>query len=220
MFIMMTSKTLLRKYLRDCTPKEFLERQYVTVSLSIRCTDTFKKHCVSIRALYPNGYAVSDYMTVKSKENYKAFKQDYRGQLKKHEYVIGTLVEAMYTGHYDIVFICNQTENQMHFFDILGDFIQKRFGVPCVWYKDYRKGKAKELSKEDQKEALKRAHVAQYESAREEFTNKFNGNQRFRIGAIENLSMDDKITLLKTLGLYEKGMSKKEIKEILEEKFS
>ena len=52
------------------------------------------------------------------------------------------------------------------------------------------------------------------------FTNKFNGNQRFRIGAIENLSMDDKITLLKTLGLYEKGMSKKEIKEVLEEKFS
>ena len=219
MFIKMTSKTLLRKYLKDCTPKEFLERQYVIVSLNIRCTDNFKRNCIAINALYPSGSTITEFMNSRSKSEFKAFRNEYREQLLKSEFTIGTLVEATCSEGYDIVLLCTETDNRMMYLDILGASIEKRYGVPCVWYKEYKQHKPKALPAKERKLAIARARAAVYDSGKQEFISRFNSNQKLRAETISHMSMDDKIELLDAMGLYEKGMSKREVKELLEEKF-
>ena len=208
MFIMMSTKTLLGKYLKDCTPEEFLGRQYVIVSLNIRCTDNFKQYCVSLRGLLPNGNSVMDYNNMRSKENYKVYRNEYRSTLMEAEYIIGTLIQAMYGGShpYDVVLLCTPMDKKQGYMDILAKFIEKRFAIPCVWYKEYREHKPKELTESEIEAALERADASVIDHGRKEFVSKFNTSGRTRMDYFGHLSMDDKIKVLKAMDMYEKGI--------------
>ena len=221
MFIMMSTKTLLGKYLKDCTPEEFLGRQYVIVSLNIRCTDNFKQYCVSLRGLLPNGNSVMDYNNMRSKENYKVYRNEYRSTLMEAEYIIGTLIQAMYGGShpYDVVLLCTPMDKKQGYMDILAKFIEKRFAVPCVWYKEYREHKPKELTESEIEAALERADASVIDHGRKEFVSKFNTSGRTRMDYFGHLSMDDKIKVLKAMNMYEKGMRRKDVDEVIEDKF-
>lgn len=218
MFILMDTKTFIGKYLKDCSPEEFLGRQYVTVSLNVRTSDSFQKICFDGKALYPHGYECLNYLQNKTKSNRREYKNAYFRQLLGSGVLLGSLIEVGYSQDKirDIVFLANPHDVKSGHFDYLAEFLKKRYGINCAWYADYRKKNYKELTEKERKEVVNRARISIYETQKKEFISRLNTDFKIRHDFKKMIEMDDKIRILKEIGVYEKGMKKEDINDELD----
>lgn len=208
----MDGKTFLTKYI-DEDPKKVLRTQFVIVSSTIRKGPKYSSNVINANAmLFPRDELIMDYDDYKHNENYR---EEYLEMLKEHKAFFATLINYIIDSNYTIVFLCSHREKRYYYLNLIQEFLKKEFRFHMYDYKKYKDGKEK-VQKVDFTEvrylcdkALKKAKKQAKEKA-------FSGSDKGKENYIASLSKEELKRELKKRCLYEKGMTKKEMMEMLE----
>lgn len=211
MIIYMNSKTFQDMYIVEEKKKDILDAQYVLISTRIRKhSDKYKNILVAVNSLYPNSDTMSKLYSNEQKKAY--FKQ-----LDNRIDFISLIVKASIKEDYDVVLICSKNEWKLKYMKWLAEYIMDRFGCPVYNYKKLKEGKIKKV-KFDEKKVLKKCkkHVENKFNNEIEKLSKTKQGRKQIIDKYKSLEKSDLIKLTKKEGLYKKGMSRRDMLDVLE----
>lgn len=201
MILISNSKDFLR-YIETADRKNILGTQYVLVSTTISKSGRYS-NVISQDRLMPTAALLTAYANGGSKST---FKEDYYDHLNNHIHLLATMIAATLDEKYDIIIVCSNKEwKRFGYLKVLKSFIEDKFKYPV-----YNLGKilnAIEKNEEIVNYAFKekdvRAKIAKYRK-----TDAKNKNTK--------LNRKDMEKKLKKIGLYQKGMSKIDMENIID----
>ena len=206
----MNTKTFMTMFVKVEQPKKVLRAQYVIVSSRIRRNGT-DGNVVTMSKLFPNPMLLSDY---RIDLDPTFFKREYEKQLDTQKHILAVLVSSSIELGEPVMFLCTLKEWKMGYMKILAEYIEREFHYPVINYKKYKKHPWKvdppdinaiseicESVIAKKRKAVKKHKMKTVEGRRE---------------LVEGMSKDEMAAELKRLNLYYKGLSKSEMRELLE----
>lgn len=152
--ITMDSKTWVTSLCKDFDPNEF---QYVVISRDIKSNNSSAR-VISLTGLCPPTETVLSKFIEKG--FCKAYKKGYANVLKdpKNIQAIANIVEVLFKGDKDIIFMCSPREKEYKYLKLLTEHISKKFGIKIIKYKEFKEDPKKEHNdKKTRKNALLKA---------------------------------------------------------------
>lgn len=134
-------------------------------------------------------------------------KKEYMKQLKSTRSLIATIIKAAVVHDYNIVFLCEEKEMKLKFMPWLSSYIEKEFKIPVYRYEEW---------------ITESAHEVKFDKMRtyaicEKILSKDKIKTAKRHNDTSSLSKSELKKMLKKRDLYCEGMSKKEMKDILDD---
>ena len=203
MMFVMTSKDL-DLFFNNETDDAILNAQYVIVSNRIRRARIEYENIMTALVLFPDPAV----MTAFSNDE---FKNAYIEQLNQNISLIAVLVTEAIIHKYNIIFLCTRNETKLSkFIYILADFIYDEFEYPVYRYKDLASGKIK-LIDIDEARAYKKAKAYIKDAKAKSVISNVKNESKLKNSEKKMLKK-----LLKDRGLYKKGMTISEMKNIVD----
>ena len=207
----MNSKEFNDLYLKNEYDEDILNAQYVLVSTRILLRNGDTENIVSAMSiLFPNSSACSTL-------NDEDFKKVYMNQLSGALPFLATLIKGSIEEGYNIIFLCTNKEDKLHYLYYLSLFIAHEFhGFPVYNYTSFVAGCKLIKYNEDKvlhkcNKILLEAHDNEFEKKRKTYRGREELLRRYK-----KMSKAELKKLVKDEGLYKKGMSKSELIDILE----
>ena len=212
MMYFMDGKTFLKKYI-DEDPSKVLRTQFVIVSSTIRKGPKYGSQVINANTmLFPRDELIMDYDDYAHNENYK---EEYMEVLTEHKPFFATLINYVLDSNYTIVFLCSHLERKYYYLNLIQEFLDKEFHFHMYNYKKYKNGKEKPVAMDVAEvhyicdKILKKAKKDAKKKA-------LSSNETNKRHYIDSLSKSELKKELKRRLLYSDGMSRKEMKEMLE----
>lgn len=208
----MNGKTFKNTFLKE-NPKKILDAQYVLVSSRIRRNGSSERRNIinMSKQLMPSDFILADWR-MDSDEYY--FQDQYSKQVKGNLALLGIIVKGVIEEKYTVVFLCSKNEWKLKYLQFIANAIENYFGYPVYNYKKLKEGKIKPKSyNKDFVIAQCDKYIAK---ERKRQRKKLMSTKRGRKTLVNEMSKDEMIRELKRLGLYTSGMTKKEMKDLLD----
>ncbi len=203
MMFVMTSKDL-DLFFNNETDDAILNAQYVIVSNRIRRARIEYENIMTASVLFPD----PSVMVAFSDDE---FKSAYIEQLNQNISLIAVLVTEAIIHKYNIIFLCTRNEAKLSkFIYILADFIYDEFEYPVYKYRDLASGKI-ELVDIDEARAYKKAKAYIKDAKAKSVISNVKNESKLKNSEKKMLKK-----LLKDRGLYKKGMTISEMKNIVD----
>ena len=205
----MNGKTFQKTFLNE-NPSAILKTQFILVSSRIRKNGKHE-NVISCNQLLPDKRILADYRN-ELDPNY--FIKEYRKQLERNKLLLAILIKAVLEENFTIVFLCSELEWKLKYMRELAEYVEETFQYPLYDYKKYKEGK-QAIIPFDSDHVLKTCDKI-IETERKEQRRKDMKTPAGRQNIVNNMSKDEMIDELKRMHLYAKGMTKKEMREMLE----
>lgn len=210
MMFWMDSKVFQNVFLVNERDQDILKAQYVLVSTRIRKRD-HKDNIISANSiLFPNAHVCSALTD-------DDFHDRYMTQCNSSKPFIATLIKGSIEEGYNIIFLCTKKENKMKYLQYLSDFIFLEFGYPVYEYKLYSSG-ASQLRSYKKDKILKKCNKILKEAKDTNYQKEIlteDGRKRI-IKDFKSMKKSELRKNLEKRNLYQEGMSKKDMIEMME----
>lgn len=212
MMFYMNSVEMLKDFIPNESCKSILNAQYVLVSSKIRIHDR-KKYpnvIVCMNDLYPD----IDCMSALTNEDMRI---RYFEQLDKNKGLISTLIRYSLVQKENIIFLCTKNESKMRYLEWLSEYVFMEFEYPIYKYSSYANGFCS-IKKYNTNKVLETVdEILSSIKFEEKVKNLSSRRGREKIkSSFADMSKKEMKNNLKNRGLWKKGMSKKEMLEMLE----
>ena len=207
MIFYLNSKEFEKVYLVNEDPKDILSTQYILVSTRVRTSGEFSDIILNLHDLYP-----SPEVMMKGGDE-TSFKEGYYIQLSHHKSLLATIISYCIIKSTPIIFLCTKNESKMGYLALLGDYIEEKFGYPVYNYVDYAIGLVKVKPFDHGKVYRKVQKVLQKESHMELLDKMESESGKKEVRKYLKSHPSEMVWLLKTFDMYEKGMTKHDMKE-------
>lgn len=208
----MNGKTFQEIFLKE-NPNKILRTQFVLVSSRIRRSrDSDRRNILSFsKQLLPSDMLLSDYR-IDIDPNY--FRDQYCKQLDKEKALLSIIIKGVIEENYTVVFLCSKNEWKLKYLKYLANYIWNEFNYPMYDYKKYKEGKetAVQYNREYALAICNKCIVKNQKRKRKKMLSTRQG----RAELVQSMSKDEMRAELKRMELYTQGMSKPEMKEMLE----
>lgn len=201
MIYFMDTYTLVKEYTKDHTSKEVLDTLFVPVSSRIRIPE--KEPNVIGTDLYAEKLI---FALTGSKEDKEVVSRGVFEDPSKTALVMNIITRALVEKR-RVVLLCSPNEMKTHYIEVLAKVIEEKFDYPVI---NYKKNKNKDYIYDPVKVAKKIKQVENYV-----ITNLLE-EERYRKKSLDLMSKEEMKKKLKELKLYSKGMSKSEMKDMLQ----
>ena len=209
MFIM-DGKTLIEMYINE-EPKKIKDTQYVVVSNSIRKNGKYKDQVVNANnILLPRQDLILDYSDYTS----PSYQNAYREYIDERKPFLATLIKYAIEEDGIVVFLCSKREKKYLYLDMIKEYIEDAFDYPVYDYKKYKKGK-ESYRDVDYDGVIKKCDKVLKKAKKDEI-DKLLSTERGREKYFKSLSKPELKKELKKRDLYQKGMSKSEMIDMLD----
>ena len=205
----MNGKTFQKTFLNE-NPSAILKTQFVLVSSRIRKTGKHE-NVISCNQLLPDKRIMADYRNDLDPE---FFMKEYRKQLDKNKVLLAIIIKGVLEENFTVVFLCTELEWKLKYMQELAKYVEEIFQYTMYDYKKYKEGK-QSIIPYDSDYVLHRCDKI-IEKSRKEQRRKDMKTYTGRQNIVNSMSKDEMIDQLKTMHLYAKGMTKKEMREMLE----
>lgn len=207
MLFYMTSKVFFKEFLNNERDQDILDAQYVLISLRIKTLGESENVLNLANYLFPD--------TVSLMCNDKdAFKDIYYNQLDDNIGILATTVLGDVKGKYNAIFLCTPNEMKIPYMEAISEFIYDKFGYPMYEYEKYIYDGYKDI-KINKKKVIKKCKKILGKLETENYLDSKKCKYEDNLNKLKNNKKAMK-SILKTQGLYEKGMSKSDMIEELE----
>ena len=200
----MSSATFFKTFLRNESDQDILKTQYVLASTKIRSSGEFKSIIQAANMLFP----APDVLLYSEVDK---FKEAYLEQLETQLPFFASVVLGSLKENFNVVFLCSKNEFKLKYCEYISDFIYTYFKYPMYDYKEYAENKY-ELMTYDPKKVEEKCKKYLKKAELEYNTNKIKENDTKDIRHKPKLMK----RLLKENGIYWKGMTKDDMKEMIE----
>ncbi|MBR6908113.1 hypothetical protein IKN40_06650 [bacterium] len=191
-------------FLNNETDNSILEAQYVIVSNRIRREDVTYENIISANVLFPDPSTMCAL-------NEDDFRHNYCDQLSDHLTLLAVIISDAILHNHNIIFICTHKESKLSkFIYILAEFIYGEFGYPVYDYKKLAKGKIDFVDYNESKVYKKCKSIIDDAKYTEMITN-IKSDKKLKNKEKKHLK-----SLLKREGLYKKGMSTYEMRNLVD----
>lgn len=204
--------TFQKTFLKE-NPKKILDTQFVVVSSRIRRNSTSdRRNIISMsKQLMPSDMLLADWRV--GNEKYY-FQEKYSKQIKDNLALLAIIVKGVIEEKYTVVFLCSEREWNLKYLQYIANAIENYFGYPVYNYKKLKEGKIKQ--KGYNKDFVLSQCNKYIEKERKKERKKLLKTEAGRQELVDNMSKDEMIQELKRLGIYSKGMHKKEMRDLLQ----
>lgn len=205
----MNGKTFQKTFLNE-NPSAILKTQFVLVSSRIRKTGKHE-NVISCNQLLPDKRIMADYRNELDPE---FFKKEYRKQLEHNKVLLAIIIKGVLEENFTVVFLCTELEWKIKYMKELVKYVEETFQYPMYDYKKYKEGR-QSIVPYDSDYVLKKCDKIIEKSRKDQYKEDlktYTGRQNI----VNNMSKDEMIDQLKRMHLYAKGMTKKEMREMLE----
>lgn len=210
MMFWMDSKVFQNVFLVNEKDQDILDAQYVLVSTRIRRREHSDNIIIGNAMVFPDAQVCSALTD-------DDFRDRYMNQCNRCKPFLATLIKGSIEEGYNIVFLCTKKENKMKYLRYLSEFVFLEFGYPIYEYKLYASGAIELIPYKKDKilkkcnKILKEAKDINYEK---EIQTK-DGRKRI-IKDFKNMKKSDLRKNLEKRNLYQEGMSKKDMIDMIE----
>lgn len=206
----MDGETLVKTYINE-EPKKIKDTQYVLISNSIRKNGKYKDQVVNANnILLPKQDLILDYDDYTS----PSYQNAYREYINERKPFLATLIKYAIEEDGIVILLCSKREKKYLYLDILKEFIEDEFDYPVYNYKKYKKGKEK-YRDIDYDDVIKKCNKVLKKAKKDEIDKKLS-TERGREEYFNSLSKSELKKELKKMDLYQKGMSKSEMIDMLD----
>lgn len=205
----MNGRTFQKTFLNE-NPSAILKTQFVLVSSRIRKTGKHE-NVISCGQLLPDKRILADYRNDLDPE---FFIKEYRKQLDKNKTLLAIIIKGVLEENFTVVFLCTELEWKLKYMKELAKYVEETFQYTMYDYKKYKEGK-QSIIPYDSDYVLRRCDKI-IEKSRKEQRRKDMKTYTGRQNIVNSMSKDEMIDQLKHMHLYAKGMTKKEMREMLE----
>ena len=206
----MDGETLVKTYINE-DPKKIKETQYVLISNSIRKNGKYKDQVVNANnILLPKQDLILDYDDYTS----PSYQNAYREYINERKPFLATLIKYAIEEDGIVILLCSKREKKYLYLDMLKEFIEDEFDYPVYNYKKYKKGKEK-YRDIDYDDVIKKCNKVLKKAKKDEIDKKLS-TERGREEYFNSLSKSELKKELKKMDLYQKGMSKSEMIDMLD----
>lgn len=225
MLLYMNAKDFIKKYPKsDLFKNRFKDTSFVIVSNTIRKMDSPKwknRYINANNLLFPTHHTIVDYNDYKSDQ----YVSSYKEQLKSAKPFLATIIKHSIETDAVTIFIRGQKEKKYRYFEILQEFVADNFHAyiapfkcilnPDLIQEDKEQIAIANLCTEDDKSIHKACDRILKKAAKVNLVKKLSTEKGRREWA-ESLSKKELKKELEKRDLYLKGMSKKEMEDMLE----
>ena len=206
----MDGETLVKTYINE-EPKKIKDTQYVLISNSIRKNGKYKDQVVNANnILLPKQDLILDYDDYTS----PSYQNAYREYINERKPFLATLIKYAIEEDGIVILLCSKREKKYLYLDMLKEFIEDEFDYPVYNYKKYKKGKEK-YRDIDYDDVIKKCNKVLKKAKKDEIDKKLS-TERGREEYFNSLSKSELKKELKKMDLYQKGMSKSEMIDMLD----
>ena len=203
-------ETLVKTYINE-EPKKIKDTQYVLISNSIRKNGKYKDQVVNANnILLPKQDLILDYDDYTS----PSYQNAYREYINERKPFLATLIKYAIEEDGIVILLCSKREKKYLYLDMLKEFIEDEFDYPVYNYKKYKKGKEK-YRDIDYDDVIKKCNKVLKKAKKDEIDKKLS-TERGREEYFNSLSKSELKKELKKMDLYQKGMSKSEMIDMLD----
>jgi hypothetical protein len=207
----MNGKTFLKTYINE-DPNIVMKTQFVLVSSTIRKSGKYEKQIINANAnLFPDQTLIMDYDDWKHNKNYHA---EYLEKLSENDGLFATLIKYAIEENMTIVFLCGEREKKYYYFPLIQKYVGERFGYHIYDYKKYKEGK-EPIRKFNQMEVLATCEKVLKKVKKKQKERKMT-TEHGRQELVKDMSKKQLIKKLKKRNLYYEGMSKQEMRDMME----
>lgn len=210
MMFWMDSKVFQNVFLVNEKDRDILKAQYVLVSTRIRKREHRDNIISGNSILFPNAHVCSALTD-------NDFRDRYMDQCSNSKPFIATLIKGSIEEGYNIIFICTKKENKMKYLQYLSEFIYLEFGYTVYEYKLYANG-ALPLRSYKKDKIIKKCNKILNEAKDKNYEKEIlteDGRKRI-IKDFKKMKKSDLRENLEKRNLYQKGMSKKDMIDMIE----
>ena len=205
----MNGKTFQKTFLNE-NPSAILKTQFILVSSRIRKNGKHE-NVMSCNQLLPDKRIMADY---RNELDPDYFIKEYRKQLDRHKLLLAIIIKGVIEENFTIVFLCSELEWKLKYMKELVSFVEEQFQYPIYDYKKYKEGKQSIVPFDSDYVVRTCNKIIEHE--RKEQRRKDMKTPAGRQNIVDNMAKDEMIDELKKMHLYVKGMTKKEMREMLE----
>ena len=210
MMFWMDSKVFQNVFLVNEKDQDILKAQYVLVSTRIRRREHRDNIVIANAILFPNSHVCSSLTD-------DDFRERYLNQCNSNKPFLATLIKGSIEEGYHIIFLCTKKENKMKYLQYLSDFVFLEFGYPIYEYKLYANG-ALPLRSYNKDKIIKKCNKILKEAKDHNYEKEIqtkDGRKRI-IKDFKSMKKSDLRKNLEKRNLYQEGMSKKDMIEMIE----
>lgn len=210
MMFWMDSKVFQNVFLVNEKDQDILKAQYVLVSTRIRKREHRDNIVTASSLLFPDANvctAITD----------SDFRERYLNQCHSNRPFIATLIKGSIEEKYNIIFLCTKKENKMKYLQYFSDYVFLEFGYPVYEYKLYANG-ALPLRSYNKEKVIKKCNKILKEAKDINYQKEIltdDGRKRI-IKDFKNMKKSDLRKNLEKRNLYQEGMSKKDMIDMIE----
>jgi hypothetical protein len=202
MIFTMTSKEM-DLFLNNETDESILDAQYVIVSNRIRRRGIYD-NAITANVLFPDPLVM---MNISTGDIVNA----YYNQLSKNKTLLAVLISDVIIHKHNIIFLCTKNEFKLcKHLDLIANFIYNEFEYPVYRYKDLAKGNI-DIIDYDESKVYKKCMKIVNESKHNQIIANVKNDRKLKDNEKKKLKK-----ILKQEGLYKKGMSISEMKDIVD----
>lgn len=206
MMFYMNSKVFEKFFLDIEDDDDILDAQYVIVSTRIRVSDRECDNIINAKSdLFPE-------LDVCSALDEDTFRERYLKQLSKSKALIAYLIKGSIEEKFNIIFMCSKNEDKIGYLKYLAEFCLMEFGYPVYEYKRFCQNLTADIHVNEKKVLHCVNEVLN--KAKEDAVFKMKDEEVVK--DIKSLSKKQLKKQLKKLGLYEDGMDKYTMRDLLE----
>ena len=208
----MNTKTFDKIFAREDI-KKISRTNFIIVSNRIRKSEEMDA-VITAKKLFPSSYLLAD-----SRAGYDPlyFKEKYWEQLDDYKLSLAIIVKNAIDEKIPIIFICTKREWSLGFMTLLSEYIEDKFEYPVI---DYKKYKLKKISISDIPYSPENTKKICNKVIKEEQKRKQSEKEKTPMGRkelVNSMSKDEMRMMLKRYNLYVPGLTKSEMKDLLEE---
>ena len=191
-------------FLNNESDDDILEAQYVIVSNRIRRVGTAHANIIQASVLFPNSMVACQIGT-------DEFRPLYFQQLDDNKTLLALLIRSVIIDKFNIIFLCTKKEEKLgKYLDLLAQYIYNEFDCPVYRYMDVAKGRV-DIIDYDESKVYARCMKIIDQAKQKQLMSKITTDKK-----LSNKNKKVMKKLLKEEGLYSKGMSTQEMRNMIE----
>lgn len=206
----MDSKTFLKDFVK-LNPKEVLKTQYIIVSNTIKNAGRYKS-VISGNQLFPSAKLIC---ALEDDNDLEEFNEEYTESLSASDPFFAVLIKGAIEKKFTIVFLCNTIEyKKLGYLKLIAKYVKRRFKYPMYCFKDLKDSGNPSPEKYDKEKVLKICNKVLRDAEAKQKKERMK-TQSGRKDILSKMSKSEMIRELKSMDLYYKGMSKRDMKDAL-----
>lgn len=214
MIYTMNTKTFDKIFARESVEK--IERSsFLVISKRIRKSEEMDA-VIFAKKLFPSDYLLADYRAGKDP---LYFKEKYWEQLDDSKLTLAIAVKNTIEEKVPLICICTKREWSLGFMKLFAEYIEDRFEYPVIDYKKYKLKKIQiseiPYSPENTRKICNQVIKEEQKRKQKEKESTMEG----RYELVTGMSKDEMRLMLKRINLYTPGLTKSEMRELLEDFF-